>query len=175
MDVEVEGLAAAHFSGSFAIGFASEDYWRDNHVFTVSVSDDATKKTHEHKVFCVSTVSHLEDEVFVRWSIEKLSPQFRQSELSTEAKCINLRDDHGKRELLEFAMRIRKETYVEGIINSLPFDCGTRRMTNIKDDCLLEVRLLNTDRKIGIVVKTTAHNKLEAKYIAADIERKYSK
>lgn len=173
-EVEADGLASAFFSRGFAVGFASEDYWKDNVIFTLSITEDATKKSRDHKVFCISRISHFRDDAFIKWAVDELPLQFRSSNLSTEAKRVKLRDDHGKDILSEFSERIKKEPYIIEIINSLPFKPKEKRMTKIKDDGIIEVRLLNTDNKIGIVVRTTAHSEMEAIYLAASIEKKFT-
>lgn len=174
-EIEAEGLASAYFSNGFAVGFASEEFWRQHIVFTLSVTDDATKKSREHRVFCISTVSSFSDVSFINWSVKNLPLVFRPSNLLPEEKKVKLRDDHGKNELKEFASVIKKESYILEVVNSLPFAPKTRTMTKVKDDSgLIEIRLLDKKSKIGIVVQTTARNEVEAMYLAADIEKKYA-
>lgn len=174
-EIEAEGLATAYFSEGFAVGFASEDFWRNNIEFTLLVKDDISRKRHEQKIFCISALSQFSDSLFMDWAINSLQLQFRPSRLHKDLKTVKLRDDHGKNLLEKFSSKIIKESYVVSVINSLPFECNIRKMTRIKEDCsLIEVRMLSTENKIGIVVQTTAQNGLEAAYIAADIERKYS-
>ncbi len=174
IEVEAEGLASALFSDSFAVGFASEEYWRTNTSFTLTITNDATKKVHKKRVFCISYATHFSDMAFIKWAINTLSLQFRPTNLTMASKTVKLRDDHGNKELRKFSETIKKETYIIEVVNSLPFDPNVRKMTQIVGDGLINVRLLNTDKKIGVVVRTTARTVLEATYIAADIEKKYA-
>lgn len=172
--VMADGFACAYYSSGFVVGFASEDYWTQNTSFTLSVVDDETGKSRNHRVFGFSRVEQFREPGFVLWAVNNLSLKFQPSGLSPESKSISLRDDHGKLTLQEFSQRIRKESYVVEVVNSLPFDHKARKMTTIKEDGIIEIRLLNTDNRIGIAVRTTARNDLETIYLAADIERKYA-
>ena len=174
VEIESEGLASALFSNGFSIGFASEEFWRQNISFALRITEDATQKCSERKVFCISCLSHFKEAAFIKWSVDSLPLQFRSSDLQINAKRIKLRQDHGIKELGRFSEAIRKEPYIIEVVNSLPFDPNSRKMTKLKEDGLIEVRLLNTQNKIGIIVRTTARNEMESMYLAADIEKKYA-
>lgn len=171
--VVADGFACAYYSSGFVVGFASDDYWLQNTSFTISVVEDETGKSCDHRVFGFSRVEQFRDPGFVSWAVGNFSLKYKDSGIAPEAKRISLREDHGKQTLQDFSQRIRKESYVVEVVNSLPFDRKARKMTTIKEDGLICIRLLDTDNKIGIVVRTTACSALEAAYIAADIERKY--
>ena len=171
--VVADGFACAFYSSGFVVGFASDDYWIQNTSFTISVVEDETGKNRNHKVFGVACVEQFRDPEFVSWAVNNFSLKFRDSGIVPGAKNVDLRKDHGKQKLQEFSQRIRKEPYIVEVVNSLPFDPKAKKMTTIKENGHIAIRLLNTDNKIGIVVQTTAHNELEAIYLAADIEKKY--
>lgn len=172
-EIEAEGLSSAYYSGGFSIGFASENFWKDNISFTLTVTDDSTLKSREHKVFCISCISQFSNNSFIKWAIKELPLQFRASNLPYHSKSVALRDDHGKKELTEFSKLIKNEPYIIEVINSLPFNKNAKRMTRINEDGLIEIRLLGNKNKIGILVRTTACNNLESMYLATDIEQKY--
>ena len=68
-----------------------------------------------------------------------------------------------------------KEVYVEGVINSLPFQPRAKDIIgNVTDDGLIDIILIETDKGYGLVIKTTAKTRRLALYMAADIRRKYS-
>lgn len=171
--VVADGFACAHYSSGFVVSFTSEDYWIQNTSFTISVVEDATGKARNYSIFGFSHVKQFGEPGFVSWAVNNLSLKFRSSGVAPEAKNICLREDHGKQTLQAFSQRIKKEPYIVEVLNSLPFDPKAKKKTKIKENGLIEIRLLDTDNKIGIVVRTTAHNELEAIYIATDIERKY--
>lgn len=171
--IVADGFACAYYSSGFVVGFASDDYWLQNTSFTISVMDDGTGKSRNHNVFGFSRVEQFNDPLFISWAVNKFSLKYTESGIAPGSKKISLREDHGKQTLQELSQRIRKESYIVEVVNSLPFDRKARKKTTIKENGLIEIRLLDTDNKIGIVVKTTAHNDLEALYLATDIEKKY--
>lgn len=174
-NIEAEGLSCAFFSESFAVGFASEAFWKNDCSFKLSVTVDETKKKCERRIFCISCVGHFKKEDFIQWAVGNLDLQFRPSEKSIESKRVNIRHDHGEDKLNQFASVIKKEPYIIEVVNSLPFEHNCRKMTRLRGkDGLIDIRMLNTKEKIGIVVRTTARNEMEALYLAADIERKYA-
>lgn len=174
-ELVANGLACAFFSDGFAVGFDSEDLWRNNILFELRVKDLKTNKTHDRRVFCISSVAQFGEQPFVTWSVNNLSLHFRPSNLSIDSKRVRLRHDHGEDKLRDFADSIKKEPYIIEVINSLPFVPKAKKMTKLNgDSSLIEIRLLETREKIGIVVRTTAADRIEAMYLAADIERKYA-
>ena len=59
-------------------------------------------------------------------------------------------------------------------MNSLPFDSESNEfISRICDNGLIEVRLIRTDKGLGMILKTTARNHMEATYMAADLQQKY--
>lgn len=89
------------------------------------------------------------------------------STLLPEEKKIDLRDDHGKKELKAFAERLRRNQYVEEIVNSLPFNQNTHTfIRRIRPNGLVELVLRWTDEGFGLVVKTTGRNYRETEKIA---------
>lgn len=172
-DVEAYGFACAFFSSGFVVGFASEDMWKHNTSFTISVRDDESGKCREHSVYCISLVDQFGSPDFVSWAISNLSLSFKPSELEYAAKKVSIRDDHGKDALLELSRKIKKEPYIIEIINSLPFNTKTHNKTKWVGSGVIELRLLGEKHKIGIAVRTTARNEIEGAYLAADLENKY--
>lgn len=94
--------------------------------------------------------------------------------LSYEKKRITLRDDHGKDVLTDFSKKIIKCEYIISVINSLPFHPRDRKFVRkVHEDGRIELVLVWTDQKYGIVVQTTGRDYRETKEIAKLIERKY--
>ena len=101
---------------------------------------------------CLSSpLDHFKDSLFIKWAVNSQPLLLRPSNLPISNKVVKLRDDHGKHELSQFSDLIKKEPYVIEVVNSLPFERRSRRMTRIKEDGLIEVRLLDTENKIGIL------------------------
>ncbi len=172
-EVIADGFACAYYSSGFVVSFASDDFWVQNTSFTLSVVEDETRKARNHRIFGISHLKQFAEPEFVSWAINNLSLKFRASEIAPEAKRISLRPDHGKQTLQEFSQRIKKESYIVEVVNSLAFDPKAKKKTTIRNNGLIDIRLMDTDNKIGILVRTTAHNELESIYMAADIEKKY--
>ena len=172
-EVEAEGFACAYYSSGFVVGFASEDFWTNNVSFTVSVKDDETGKSQKHRVYGISRVEQFSDPGFITWAVDTLPLKFRPSNLTIDTKKVSLRDDHGKDKLMELSQKLKKEQYVAEIVNSLPFKRGIHKKTDWTGDGILEVRLLDEKNKIGVAVRTTARNELEAAYLCRAIEKKY--
>lgn len=172
-DVDAYGFACAYYSTGFVVGFASEDIWKNNTSFNVSVTEDETGKSREHNVFCISQVDQFNNYDFISWAVNNLPLSFRPSRLEYTEKRVALRDDHGKDVLMEFSKKIKKESYIIEVVNSLPFKRETQKKTNWVGEGIIEIRLLGEKNKIGIAVRTTAMNELEGAFLAADIEKKY--
>ncbi len=174
VEYDAEGLTCAYLSNSFAIGFASEDYWTSNYCFNLNILDQITNKQKKDTVFCISNYAHFGTSGFINYVVCNLNPLFPHCGLKKEDKRIHLRDDHGKDVLEKFADKILKETYIAEIVNSLPFDSESNEfISRICDNGLIEVRLIRTDKGLGMVLKTTARNHMEATYMAADLQQKY--
>ncbi len=123
----------------------------------------------------VANVS-ISDHVDVHQQIfEKQRPvELIKCELRYSEKEVSFRDDHGKDVLLEFAKRVIKNPYVIGVVNSLPFNPHERKfIRKVREDGLIEIVLVWTDRKYGMVIKTTGRNKRETEAIAGILEEKY--
>lgn len=172
-DVDAYGFACAYYSSGFVVGFASDFFWKSNSSFTLSVMEDETGKSREHNVFCISQVDQFNNHDFISWAIDNLPLYFRPSGIEYAEKKVALRDDHGKNVLLEFSKKIKKESYIIEIVNSLPFKRNIQKKTNWIGEGIIEVRLLGEKNKIGVAVRTTAKNEIEGSFLAADIEKKY--
>ena len=172
--IEAEGLTCAYLAKSFAIGFASEPFWKESHSFELSIHNQQTHVSKGTNVFCISAKEQLEKDDFINFVIELFSLKFKSSDLKEEDKPIKLRDDHGKNLLNDFAKKLRKEIYVKEIINSLKFSPHSKEfISKVHKDGKIELRLKKTDKGHGLIIQTTAENLLETKYIAATLKKKY--
>ncbi len=64
--------------------------------------------------------------------------------------------------------------YVEGIINSLPFNpAQVKPIKSVKADGKVEIVLTDTDKGLGLVAKTTGRNLKETRWIANYIVKEY--
>jgi len=108
------------------------------------------------------------------WLESGTSVVLEKCAISPSDKSINLREDHGKDQLMKFAQRLVNSEYVCAIINSIPFQGNRRRfIKSIKEDGVVEIVLPWTDKGYGLAVKTTGRNKRETARIAELLKEKY--
>ncbi|MCC5634621.1 putative CRISPR-associated protein [Nostoc sp. CHAB 5844] len=99
-----------------------------------------------------------------------------QDDTDPDEKPINIRDDHGKDILLEFAKRICRSPYVKKIVNSLPWNPGMiNSIRRTKANGLVEFVLVWTDQGLGLCIETTGRNLAETNTIAQYLQKKFTK
>ena len=163
------GLTTAFLNDSFAIGFCSGDTWSDT-CFTLIVDAD---DRHPKEVFCVSLVEHFEELSFVNWYVSTYTIPYPARK---QVGDCHLRPDHGKDILMEFAHRILKEDFVVEVVNSLPFvPQANSFIEKVLDNGLIYIRLTNTDRGLGLVVRTVGNDMLRTTYFAKILQEKYGR
>ena len=97
-----------------------------------------------------------------------------RSPIAENDKRISLRDDHGQDILLDFAKKVRRNPYVVGIVNSLPFNPNCRTfIRKARADGIVELVLTWTDKGIGLAVQTTGRNQRETLEIAKYLEEEF--
>jgi putative CRISPR-associated protein (TIGR02619 family) len=98
-----------------------------------------------------------------------------QDDTPPEKKPINLREDHGKDVLEEFAKKIVRSPYVKNIVNSLPFNPKrSEEIRRTKSDGIVEFVLTWTDAGYGLCIQTTGRNQAETNTIALHLKNEYS-
>lgn len=164
------GLAAAYLYTTLGIGFASDAFWEDfQHLLEIQGDDRKTAT-----VYCVSTPDHFKNAAIEQWLESSRKIELVKCPLSTHDKHISLRDDHGKDILMQFSKKIVQSPYVVRIVNSLPFNPAERKfLKHIRANGIIEIVLTDTDRGLGLVVKTTGRNARETKRIAQILQEKY--
>lgn len=167
---------AAFLSDSFLVGFDTDEVWHQlKYIITGQVSDKDIKQS----LYCVVSGEQYEDDEFAKWldehdvvdesSIEKCT-------LSPADKSISLRKDHGIDELKAHAKRLVKSPYVIKIINSTPFKSKEAKhyIDVVKDNGQIEIVLMKSDAKIGMVIQTTGRNLKETLWIARELEKRFA-
>lgn len=164
------GMTSAHLYKSFSVGFCSSECWNQC-CFPIYKKSDNTFSP-DGEVYCVSVISHFEEDSFVNWyvSCHEVAYTKRCQEPSYRLSS----DHHGKDTLKKFSEKIMKEDFVEEVINSLPFaPKATRFVEIIGNDGIINLRLVGTDRGLGIAVRTTGQNKIQMVYFAKLLREKY--
>jgi len=170
-EVTAYGLTAAFLNDSVAIGFASEPFW-NGFKFTIrrKIADQET----EDSVFCFASPERFQTPEFIKWCEARIEPELIETELTASDKKINLRDDHGKNVLEEFARRLVCSPYILEIVNSLPFNPKEKHFVKaVKNGGIVEIVLPWTDEGLGLVVRTTGRNMPETEKIARLLEERF--
>jgi hypothetical protein len=166
------GLAAIYLYSTIGIGFASDRYWKE---FTHKLIIEG-KEEQVTTVLCASMPEHFESNEFQLWLDKNIKIELVESDLPVEKKKIALRDDHGKDILLKFSQKILKSPYILSIINSLPFNPGQKDfIKKIYPTGNIEIVLTDTDRGLGIVIKTTGRNLKETQAISEILLNQYGR
>jgi len=166
--IPVHGLAAVYLYQTIGIGFCSESFW-NNIKFVLQIEGEENRI---ENVLSVSCPEHFKEQVFLDWKEQNTDIQLIKCDMPD--KKISVRDDHGKDVLLQFAKRLVKSPYVIEIVNSLPYNSNANNfIRKIKYNGLIEIVLTNTDRGLGLVVKTTGRNLTETKAIAKILQKEF--
>ena len=171
---ECLGLAAAHIYDTLAVSFRGNPVWEKD-LFSIKKVNDVTGLMENADVTNVFSSDCFQKQN-VRTFIERISEIVLQSSpLNPDDKVIRFRSDHGIDVLNAFAKRITKSPYVNGIINSLPFNNGSKSfIRRVYPNGLIEVVLYWTDRGLGMVIQTTGRNLRETEEIAKLLETEYT-
>lgn len=167
------GLAAAYVYDVPAVGFDSEECWRNvMHPVTV-MPDEGSEQTVE--LPCLTAPEHLSQENFQRWLQERQELKLLKSELDPGQKLIDVGIDHGNDILFKHARRLCNSEYVTAIQGSLPYRPKYRSYVyDMTEDGLVDIVLFWDDRGLSMRVKTTGRNLRETAAIADTLTKKYS-
>ena len=166
----VEGLAWAFIKESLCISFPVNDVWKKTNIGLLE------ENGLRHSYVFAYHASQLDHIALHRDWISSLKEFFLvESDLSPAEKRIQLRDDHGKDTLTEFSQKLIKSPYIEGVLNSLPFNPQARSfIRKTYPDGKIEFVLLWTDEGLGVVVQSTGRNQRETDAIAKILKDKYA-
>ncbi len=159
------GLAMSFMLDTLAFSI-NKELWHE----IVHINRDSDKL----EVRNVSSGEHVE--YYKDWFLQNKRIELVTTNVALKDKPISLRDDHGKDVLYEFSKKICKSPYVEGIINSLPFNSHEKRFVHkISANGVVECVLCWTDEGYGIAVQTTGRNIRETEKIAGLLKDEFSK
>ncbi len=169
-EVETYGLASAYLYSTIGIGFCPDEFWNKcKHKLSIIGETE-----YMAEVFCCSKPDHFDDIELQEFIDSRLPLELIETGVIPADKPIELRDDHGKDTLEEFAKKIRKSPYIVSIVNSLPYNSSCINFVKKSySNGLIELVLTNTDKGLGLVVKTTGRNLRETNAIAKIIEDEY--
>ncbi len=170
-EISVEGLGIAYLYNSIGISFCFDSFWNQiKHRLYVK-----GKEAGEYDVVAISHPEHCYTTDFINHKDLWKPIELTESRIVPESKAISLREDHGKDELLAFARKLCQSPYVIEIVNSLPYNPhATQFIRAVRDNGLIEIVLINTDKGLGLVLQSTGRNKRETEKIADILREKYS-
>jgi len=158
------GLAWAYIHGTLALSIASQP-WLVPEVTICRNSEEAL-------VHHVSQSTHFDNHHHWLESHKEISLVI--CPLEENEKRIRVRDDHGRDILLDLAKKVRRNPYVVGIVNSLPFNPTCRTfIRKVKPNGIVELVLTWTDTGIGLAVQTTGRDLRETQEIAIILEEEF--
>ncbi len=170
------GLGIADLIGTMGLSLTTHEFWEREQLTMRKLSEEKDAEPSDVKVLNVATVKGLESKHITDYIASISKVELIETATLADKKTISLRDDHGKNTLKAFAERIRLSSYVESIVNSLPFNpTAVRFIRKAYANGLLEVVLFWEDKGIGMVIQTTGRNYKETEAIGKILEEKYSK
>ena len=178
--IKADGFNAAYCQGTFCVGFESCNTWL-NDFYQLSVTSNGQQKSVTWACISSPLVYSTEQQhahrqpAFEQW-LQQINLVLVSSVKQPHEKSIDLRDDHGKKELEEHAKLLCQHKNVEAVLTSLPFKPKTRNyIDNITDDGLIDVVLWWEDAGYSMRVKTTGRNVVETSEIARLLKEKYGR
>lgn len=161
-----DGLATADIMDIPAISLANHNIWLSQ-ILTIYKETDTTPA--ELKVTNLADEEVLNSAEFQNFTDRIAVLNLQPSSLTIEQKLnnITLRKDHGKDKLKLLAERIVRNDYVNGVVNSLPFNPRTSRfIKSVYKNGLIEIIMHWEDAGYGMVIETTGRNFKETDEIA---------
>jgi hypothetical protein len=171
-----EGLATADIMDIPSISLMHHEIWKNIKLEIFRETGQSENPPESVLVFNAATNEVLFRDDFKNFCESVSNAELVPCTLSFDEKNICLRDDHGMDILRKFAERIIRNDYVEGVLNSLPFNGKTSRfIRRIKRNGLIEIVLHWEDGGYGMVLKTTGRNYRETEAIANILKTKFDK
>ena len=168
-NTKVTGLAYAYLLDTISVSLSSNPIWDSTEIkITEQYNNNLSEVT-------VKNASKPEHTSFHKSWIENNKPvRLRKTTVNPHDKKINLRDDHGKDELLSFSKKIVNCEFVESVVNSLPFNPNERNfIRRIYPNGQIEIVLTDTDQGLGVIIQTTGRNLKETEEIGKILQEKY--
>lgn len=161
-----DGLAVADIMDIPAISLTNHAIWLSGRIIIYKETESTPE---EIEVINLATDDFLISDFFRSFSERISEINLQQSPFTFDQKLrrISLRDDHGKNKLQLLAERIVRNDYVNGIVNSLPFNSRTSRfIKSVYKNGYVEIVMHWEDDGYGMVIETTGRNLRETRAIA---------
>jgi len=171
-----KGLATSYIFGIPSLSICTHEIWDRFKLFFKRFSDDVSQS----EVVSVLNVSCSDislNQELIEYCESNYEPELLHSNLTPDEKPIRLSGDHhGNNKLESFAKRIVLSSYVDGIINNLPFHPYTSRfIRNVHSNGIVEITMHWEDEGYGMAIQTTGRNQRETEEIAKILRDKFDK
>jgi len=168
---ECMGLAAAHIYDTLSIGLSQNDLWKINRILITKVKDDE-KIFETCEIKNVYSPTCFDDKMIADYISSLGEITLLKTELLPKDKKVHLSTHHGLKELSDFSKRLILDDFIIEIKST---DWGGKKfIRRIFNDGIIEIVLINTERKYALRVQTTGRNYRETFLIAKHIEHEYS-
>jgi hypothetical protein len=175
-EVDCIGLPTAYLKEKVAISLSTNECWGSSIIiFKELINADL-----ESKNVTVNNISHethlnevgIKDELIYSGKLD-----LKNSSKTPDEKDINLSGDHhGNKVLWDFAQKLLKNVYVEGVINNIVFSPNAINfIKNIYPNGKIELILHWEDAGYGMVIQTTGRNYRETEAIAKILKKEFDK
>ncbi len=164
---KTEGLAVAFLKNTLSISFATNKVWENTNIGLLEKTGEEEKSVSVRHISCPEHIESHRGWIELSYPVELIKTDIPPGE-----KPINLRDDHGRDILMQFAEKLIKSPYITKIINSLPFNPKEKHfIKRTHPNGKIEIVLTGTDKGYGLIVQTTGRNRQETKRIADILSR----
>lgn len=163
------GLAAAHLYELPTISLNTSAEWQRNLLPIIVEKNDSSKDHQIPNVFDESCFS----EEGIKAFVENLGEVVLiETPLSPDHKDIHLADHHGKKDLKSLCDKLKHSEYVTAM-RSTNWG-GDTFIRKVHKDGVVEITLINSQRKYALWVQTTGRNYRETEAIAHKLRERYS-
>jgi len=165
-----KGLAAAYLYDGLSISFQNGEAWKKNKLSIIIKKDDGVP-------LCQTVLNVYSDSCFLNEIIlthieraNNIHPI--ETKIPPCEKTAHFAEHHGKKELENFWLKLASNPY---IISARSTNWGGKKfIRKIDKDGLIEIVLVNTERKYAMQLETTGKTFYETEFIAKNIEENYS-
>jgi len=162
------GLTAAHLFQTLSISVATAELWKRIKLNVIVVNEEGELVV---PVFNVASPESFNDERVSKF-IENLGEvELIETDIAPKDKEVGISDHHGKKELNELAARMIHSPYVE-IIRSTRWG-GNRFVRKVEPTGVIEIVLVNSQRRYALWVQTTGRNYRETLEISKLLADRY--
>lgn len=180
--LECPMMGWAQANRSLTVGLSLSSRWNQL-VYLLektSIRDDGEFETFEVEAVCVTKCEQIENPRVRGWiaaqrDFERV-PDPAPCGLNPKLKHIKIQMHHGIDVLTEFAERLCRVEYVQGVVDTIPWDSkGREFIVECHDDGTVDIRLHWTSRGYGMKIQTTARGLLQTRKAAEMLKAKFDR